>query len=352
MAVLKVKHVNRVRRGTRVYHYHRLTRERLPDDPAEAARRADQINCEIEASGIAGRPRRRPPGSLDALIDRYLAAPDYRQLAPATRRSYRAALDRISGLWGRLPAIGVDRALVYALRDSLAETPAAANKTVEVLRLIYAFALDREVLAHNPAAGVKRLRAGAPRAAWPDWAVAKFREKAPADMVLALELGLATGQRISDVAAMTWAAYDGRAIALVQKKTGRRLEIRATRALKRRLDALRRTRARTSTHILTDARGRPFPLRTIEWRFLKARKALGLEAYTFHGLRYAVAAALAESGSTVGEIAAVTGHRTLAMVQRYSDGAEQKRLAGAAIAKLERHGRRHGARTKTAKRGS
>jgi hypothetical protein len=43
---------------------------------------------------------------------------------------------------------------------------------------------------------------------------------------------------------------------------------------------------------------------------------------------------LAEAGCTPHQIAAITGHATLAMVQKYSKAAEQKRLATEAMAKL------------------
>lgn len=46
-----------------------------------------------------------------------------------------------------------------------------------------------------------------------------------------------------------------------------------------------------------------------------------------HGPRKAAAGRRAELGASVHEIAAVTGNRSLKDVQRYTKGAEQKRLA-------------------------
>ena len=54
----------------------------------------------------------------------------------------------------------------------------------------------------------------------------------------------------------------------------------------------------------------------------------------FHGLRYSAAKMLAEAGCTPHQIAAITGHQNLAMVQKYSKAAEQRRLATEAMAKL------------------
>jgi integrase len=65
------------------------------------------------------------------------------------------------------------------------------------------------------------------------------------------------------------------------------------------------------------------------------REHLQLKGLVFHGLRKAAAVRLAEAGCSTHEIAAITGHETLAMVELYTKGAEQKRRAVAAIQKLE-----------------
>jgi integrase len=49
-----------------------------------------------------------------------------------------------------------------------------------------------------------------------------------------------------------------------------------------------------------------------------ARAAAGIENFRFHDLRHTAASHLAMSGGTLLELAHVLGHRTLAMVKRYS----------------------------------
>ena len=60
-------------------------------------------------------------------------------------------------------------------------------------------------------------------------------------------------------------------------------------------------------------------------------KAAGLVGMTFHGLRYTAAAKLAEAGCSLKEIASITGHKSLAMIEKYTRDADQERLSGAAI---------------------
>jgi integrase len=50
-----------------------------------------------------------------------------------------------------------------------------------------------------------------------------------------------------------------------------------------------------------------------------------------HGLRKVAARRLAEPGCSASEIMAITGHKTLAEVERYTRAAEQERLARQAI---------------------
>ena len=81
--------------------------------------------------------------------------------------------------------------------------------------------------------------------------------------------------------------------------------------------------------------GRPFGGSNFRHYFGAVMKDAGLMGLTFHGLRYTAAANLAEAGCSNKEIAAITGHRSLAMIEKYTRGADQERLAGAAIVKLE-----------------
>lgn len=54
-----------------------------------------------------------------------------------------------------------------------------------------------------------------------------------------------------------------------------------------------------------------------------------------HGLRKACARRLADAGATAHEIASITGHKTLAEVQRYTAAANRKTLADSAAEKLD-----------------
>jgi integrase len=86
---------------------------------------------------------------------------------------------------------------------------------------------------------------------------------------------------------------------------------------------------------VVDSAGRPLDETTFSKDFRSALDAAGLAHLHFHGLRHTAGAALAEAGCSEKEIMAVLGHKTLSMVQKYTQGARRKRLASSAIAKLE-----------------
>ena len=52
---------------------------------------------------------------------------------------------------------------------------------------------------------------------------------------------------------------------------------------------------------------------------------------TFHGLRHTVATKMADAGADDKAIAAITGHKSMSQIQRYTRTASQKRRAKAAI---------------------
>lgn len=83
MQVVKLRHVKKYRSSGKVYWYHRITGERLPDDEEARAGRVLEINSGLESD----RPRTLP-GSLRDLIGQYRAGPDFRRLADSTRKSY------------------------------------------------------------------------------------------------------------------------------------------------------------------------------------------------------------------------------------------------------------------------
>ena len=86
---------------------------------------------------------------------------------------------------------------------------------------------------------------------------------------------------------------------------------------------------------LTTAYGRAFTPSGFGNKFREWCNEAELPHCSAHSLRKAAAARLAERGATAHEIMAITGHRSLEEVERYTRAARQGKLADAAIAKLK-----------------
>ena len=325
--IVRLKHVKRVRSKGRTYWYHRVTGERLPEDRDSRIKRVTDLNASL------GPKTRSEPltGTVATLAVAYKRSPEFRSLAPKTRHDYATYLDLLCRDWGPLPISGIRRKHVLALRDKHAETPSKSNHLVTVLRIVLALAIDREEITTNVALGVKKLETGDGHQPWPEDAIERFLAAAPPMMVLALKVGLYTGQREGDCLAMTWRDIEGDQIRVTQSKTGTRLWIPVHTSLREALDAQKRV----SPAILTTATGKPFTGSNFRHHFGKAMRAADVNGVSFHGLRATAANKLAEAGCSSKEIAAITGHRSLAMIEHYTRAADQRQLASAAIHRLE-----------------
>jgi integrase len=274
-------------------------------------------------------------GSLGALIEEYLASPDFSELAPRTKKDYRRFTDILKTDYGNLPIATMPRAFVFKLRDKYAETPRKANYIVSVLRLLMSYAVDRGWRDDNPALRPKRLKEGSGYKPWTMLDVKKVIEHTKDErIVAAIMLALYTGQRPGDLVKMLWSQYDGVAIEVKQGKTGQRVWIPVHRELKKVLDKM----PRTAAVMLTTERNKPWRGTYLQHKIRDAVVEAGLDGLTLHGLRKTATTMLADAGCTEREIMAITGHKTSQMVTRYVDASQSKKRAESAIIKLEKRG--------------
>ena len=281
-----------------------------------------------------------PVASLGALIQDYRAAPEFGRLSAATKRAYHRAIGRMEPLY-RARVVDIKRRHVMKLRDRHRATPALANQIVAVFSILMEYAVALEWRETNPARRVGSLPTGSYRR-WTDAQIALALERFPPRLARGVLLALYTGQRVSDVVAMRWPDYDGEGIHVAQQKTGTRLWIPCPSPLRAAIEGWKDTLANdgrgavAAVTMVTTARGTPYGAeafsKAVSCEIAKHPELAGL---VFHGLRKTAAAKLAEAGCSTHEIAAITGHKTLAMLQHYTDEAEQRTRARAAVIKLE-----------------
>jgi integrase len=144
---------------------------------------------------------------------------------------------------------------------------------------------------------------------------------------------LYSGQRRADVIGLGWQHVRNGYLHLRQQKTGRSLAI----PLHSELEAVLAATPADNMTFLVSERGRPFHPDSFTYWFKERCTDAGLPKRAGpHGLRKACCRRLAEAGCSVKVIAAISGHASLREVQRYTDAAEQLKLAEQGIAAISR----------------
>ena len=273
----------------------------------------------------------RAPDSTAQLITAYQRSPEWNALAGSTQTGYTIYLRPLFKL-GHLSVQSWTRRDILTLRDAIATARGngAATGFIRAASALFTWAVDREWIEHTPITRIKALPSGHLRA-WTREEADTAEAKLPAHLARVVILARYTGQRRGDLCTMGWSAYDGATIRLVQQKTGAPLVLPAHPVLKTHLDAW----PRVAATILTDKRGRPWKPIDLSHALPAAMARIGLsDDLNVHGLRKLAAAELADAGCSVHEIASITGHTSLSMVQLYTRSADQERLASAAIIRL------------------
>ena len=298
-------------------------------------------------AGLAGKRQpigadRAAAGTVNALAVAYYSSSDFAGLAKVTKATYRNVLERFRAEHGDKPAALLQRKHILGFMDAKATTPAAANALLKMLRILMQFALDREMRADDPTQGVRRLRyVSDGLRQWSEDDIALFEAHWPSGSRprLAMALLLYTGQRPGDVARMgRQHIQDGRLV-LTQRKTGTRLSLPIHAALQA---ELAHVPAGQLLFVVTEA-GQGFSDAGFSgWFSERARMGKLPDGCTAHGLRKAAARRLAEAGCSAHEIAAITGHKTLKEVERYTRAADQRGLATSALARIGPKGAKTG----------
>jgi integrase len=309
-----------------------LKNVRLPGLPGSAEFMAAY---QAALGGVITQPQigasRTKPGSLNALIVGFYQSLTFRELAPSTQAKRRAILERLREKHGddRVATLPKD----FILRMMSRMKPVTARNWLKTLRPLLDFAVAEGFRADNPTYGVKppkhKSKSHHP---WTQEELAQFEARHPigSKARLAFALGLYTGQRRSDVIRMGPRDIRNGEIHVKQVKTGVEVDLPIDPALQAVLDAT------PCQHLLfvTTTTGKPYHGNDFSMQFRSWCDAAGLpKACNFHGLRHTAGYQIADAGGTEFEVAAVLGHKSLSMVQRYTGGANQRKLARSAIRK-------------------
>jgi integrase len=338
VAKIELPYVNgyKDRHGRQRYYYRRkgFRSIALDGEPGsvEFAHSYQAAKDSSKPSATLGDPR-----SLAALIDQYYLSTDFRALSYVTQKGHRSVLKAFRENHGHRPTKTTTHIHLNKIFHEMAATPAKASNLRKRLRAVFDLGetLGWIKAGENPAIRSRKVKYKTQGfTAWTDHDIAKFEEKWPSGSRerLALYLLLYTGQRRSDVVTMGRQHISGGRISVTQQKTDARLQIKLHPALRKEIELA----PRSGLALLQTQAAKPFSAAGFTAWFVARAADAGLEDKSPHGLRKSAGRRLAEVGCAAKEIAAVLGHRSLAMVELYTRDADQVLLADEAIDSLER----------------
>jgi integrase len=296
------------------------------------------------------------PGTIDALLERYMAVPE--RLGPSliTQEKVRAVLedfrrgDTPKGRGWRLIAATTFEDIDKIVAKKMIKTGSgnktkgglhAARKLRKELIRLFDFAIKAEMIAQNPARLSEKVKAPAGDSAhgfhtWTEDEIERYRAHhgLGTRQRLAMELALWTDQRRSDVVSMGKAQIKDGRLPVTQEKTGEVLWLPVAPQLLEAIVAMKPGDTSPFCFLITE-RGRPFKTAASfgVW-FKKACVAAGLPHCTMHGLRKATLRRMAELQMTNKTMKSVSGQRSDKTLAKYIEKADQARLADSAMAKL------------------
>lgn len=282
-------------------------------------------------------------GSVQHLINAYKHSVEWTSLKGLTQQNYARYL-RVweHELLAKLKVVDITRRQIRTLRSEVARRRgiSAANVFVRITAAWFKWMLANDWVEFPPTSRIDPLPGGS---SFPTWTDAQFDHAVsvfPEYLRRAIILARYTGQRRSDLITLRWSDYrDG--VFVVRQQKGRKgsepieLHIPAHSVLR---DELIKWKSDArSLFILTTDRG-------VQWNPTYLSRLIGDAVQkanlpprlNIHGLRYLAATSLAQIGCSPHEIMSITGHKTLAMVQHYTDKVSQQRLAHQAMDRLER----------------
>jgi integrase len=226
-----------------------------------------------------------------------------------------------------MPLASLPKEFLVALLDTM--PPHSALNWLKAFRHFFRWRLDRNLVRNDPTLGIRlKVPKSDGHHTWAEDEIAAFEARHPIGSKprLALALGLYTAQRRGDVVRIGRQHIRDGVLTVRQQKTG------VTLAIPVHPDLAAIIAATPIGHLtlLTTNSGKSYGADDFTYQFGSWCDAAGLPQHcVFHGLRKAALTRLADAGCTAHEIAAISGHKTLSEVERYTKATNQARLARA-----------------------
>ena len=306
-----------------------------PEPPIGGAKKTERIERPVD-------------GTLGWLCKRYVGSAEFARLGQSTRITRNRVLmaciaesiaPRRDETFAAFPLEKLTAKALRVLRDRKADLPGAANDRVKVLRAMYSWAMERDLVETNPTLELKRIRYSTTgHHAWTPSEVEQFEARHPVGSRarLALALLVWTGLRRSDVIRIGKQHVKDGWLKMPLHKNSERSPVTVELPLSPELAAVMSASPVGDLTYLVTEYGRPFTAAGFGGWFRDRCNEAKLPQCSAHGLRKAGAVRAAENGATAHELMALFGWLSLAEAQRYTRSADRRTLAKNATRLLAR----------------
>ena len=306
----------------------------LPGRPGSAEFMA-AFNAAMQGAAVLP-PSRYGNGTIGALWTDYCRSAAYANLSASSKRIYRQIISPILEHHGHRSVSGMKREHARQIVESVGLTaPQWRTSRFPCFACCFHSQWTVAGVLTIPAAVSSDTRGGEFRS-WTDEELTRYEKRWPLGTRerLTYDLLLFTTQRGGDAVNIKRSDIVAGILHLTQQKTGTKLLIPIHPALERSI----RAASSNGIFVLSDTAGRPIQRRTLTGIVRRAAKSAGLPAdCVAHGLRKSGMRLLAENGASENQLAAVSGHKSMAEVQRYTKAADQAGLARAAMNPIPEH---------------
>jgi integrase len=238
-----------------------------------------------EALGAYAAIQETPSGSTSDLIDQAMAH-IVRKVSKNTEKQYLRAARHLKVWLQEFDPQDVQPRHVAALKLKLAAKPNWANRCLSLLRQVFDYALEQQLVQINPAVGVKRHPERKRTRLLSLEEYQAIYDSAGPRLQVIMDLCIRTGQRVGDVLAIRRSDLTAEGIRFEQMKTGNKgvvawsQELRSIVERAKTLDG--NIRALTLLH---NRRGKAPDYSTVKIQWDKARSAAGVPDARLHDLR-------------------------------------------------------------------
>lgn len=273
-----------------------------------------------------------PKGGMADLIDDALPGILHGK-AKATKEQYNVAARQLKKIFQEFAPQQVKGKHVAKMKQAGRGNPNMFNRRLSVLRMVFDYAVDHEIVDSNPCAGIKRLpEKQRDRLLSPQEYEAIYTNAHPRIRSI-MELAFLTGQRVMDVVNIHRADLKPDGIYFKQDKTDAKLVVRWTPELEA---AIERAKAlSTNVKALTlfcNRRGKAPDYKSIYAQWKAACEAAGVEDADMRDLR-AMSATFAEAQGI--NPTKLLGHANEAMTARYLRGKKAPVVDGPSFRRLK-----------------